>query len=341
MGILDAPGVTLNQVAPFSSIRRNLGPTVPALTKYPGNPIFTQGDQGSTFATIQWPWIVNVVKETGAVGTFGETYRIYYSTDHEGATARIGLMTATNRLGPWTDRGQIYQDTTLGNQTETQAVVWNPTEQLWFMYYHQVTAALGGTSAGEVTMLATSANGVTGWTRVGVVADYPSYDSAGYPPAGGLGYFRPWRLGGSWYAHGLLAGGDYARFCLWRSTDGRVWDLDARPLGSGAEWLGNATRIEWNSGTVIYWNGELWWVGFISNFTSGGAGRVTYYAAAPIAPDFRNLLAKPIPLFGSLQAWETNPADNRSGGSLLVDTDGALVLAYSGSTTKFGIATGV
>jgi len=327
------------EVADFSSVRRNLRGAAPKLEKWTV-PIFTLGDQGSTFLTIQWPWLVNVVAETGAVGKFGETYRIYYSTDHEGSTARIGLLTATNLTGGWTDRGTIYQDTSSGNQTETEAVVWNPVEQLWFMYYHQV--GVTGTTAPETTLLATSANGVDGWTRVGVIIDYPSDDLSGYPPNPGIGYFRPFRIGNRWYAHALLAGGDYARFLLAQSPDGRKWTVDPRPLGNMSEMVGNTVRVEWNSGTVIFWNGEYLWIGLVSNFTSGGAGRVTKYVAASISPDFRKITAPPVELFpGTLLPWETSPADNRSGGSLIVDTDGRLVLAYSGSTTKFGLAIGV
>jgi len=343
MGILDAPTITMSQAdaryASFRDVRRNLAGKTPRLTKSPSNPIFSLGDQGSGFLTIQWPWIVNVVQDTGAVGLYGETYRIYYSTDHEDATARIGLLTATNRTGPWTDRGVIYQDTTSGNQTETQSVIWNPVENLWFMYYHQVQVA--GTSIGEVTLLATSANGVNGWTRVGVVCDYPANDMAGFPANGGIGYFRPMRIGTKWFAHSLLSGGNYPRFALWNSGDGRKWMMDPRPLGFGSDQATNAMRVEWNSGTVIFWNGELWWIGLITDFSSGGQARVTYYGASPISPDLRKLLAPPVKLFNSLQAWETNPADNRSGGSLLVDTDGSLVLAYSGGTQGFGIAVGV
>lgn len=324
--------------AGFSSVRRNLKGDTPSLTKL-DNPIFTLGDQGSTFSTMQWPWIVNVVADTGSLGQYGETYRIYYSTDHEDATARIGLLTAVNREGPWTDRGTIYQDTTSGNQTETPAIIWNPAENLWFMYYHQV--GVSGTTSGETTLLATSPNGVDTWTRVGVILDYPADDVGGYPPNPGIGYFRPFRIGARWYAHSLLAGGDYGRFLLAQSTDGRKWTFDPRPLGNMSEMVGNGYRIEWNSGTVIFWNGEYRWIGFVSNFTSGGASRRTKYVSASISSDFRKIIAQPVQLFLELKAWETNPADNRSGGSLLVDTDGSLVLAFSGSSTTFGIAVGV
>jgi arabinan endo-1,5-alpha-L-arabinosidase len=61
-----------------------------------------------------WPsWISNYV--TGFTGSFwapdvvkiGSTYYLYYSCAGEGAPAAIGLATATNLTGPWTDQGMI------------------------------------------------------------------------------------------------------------------------------------------------------------------------------------------------------------------------------------------
>lgn len=329
--------------AGFSTVRRNLSGRTMTLVKQPSNPIFTVGQQSSTVGVtngkIQWPWLVNVVADTGAVGPYGETYRIYFCTDHEAATAAIGLLTAASIGGAWTSRGTVYQDAVTNNQTESHAVIWNPITSLWHLYYHQVGVA--ATNSGQVTILATSADGVSNWSYVGVVADYPVNGSAYLPAGGGIGYLRPWRVGNRWYAHSLLAGGNYARFALWQSLDGIKWVLDPRPLANGSSLVGPTNRVEWNSGTVLFYNGELVWVGLISNFTSGGANRQTYYAVAPISPDFRNLLATPVPLFSSLQGWETSPADNRSGGSVLVDTDGSIVLAYSGSTTSIGLAKGI
>lgn len=61
-----------------------------------------------------WPgWIANYV--TGFTGFFwapdvvkiGSTYYLYYSCAGQGAPAAIGLATATNLAGPWTDRGMV------------------------------------------------------------------------------------------------------------------------------------------------------------------------------------------------------------------------------------------
>jgi arabinan endo-1,5-alpha-L-arabinosidase len=69
------------------------------------NPVFPIGT---------WPgWISNYV--SGFNGNFwapdvikvGNEYRLYYSCAGNGAPAAIGLATATNLAGPWTDRGMV------------------------------------------------------------------------------------------------------------------------------------------------------------------------------------------------------------------------------------------
>jgi arabinan endo-1,5-alpha-L-arabinosidase len=61
-----------------------------------------------------WPsWISNYV--TGFTGNFwapdvvkiGSTYYLYYSCAGQGAPAAIGVATATNLAGPWTDKGMV------------------------------------------------------------------------------------------------------------------------------------------------------------------------------------------------------------------------------------------
>lgn len=308
----------------------------PTFTKYSGNPIMTLA-QLSTLTSMQWPWLVKL----SAPGQYGELWRIYYSTDHETTTAAVGLLTAPSRLGPWTDRGLIFRDTTSGNQTETPACVWDPDNNRWNLYYHQ-TNGVTGAVAGQVTVLATSPNGVDTWTRQGIAVDLPASDgTSGYPAAPAIGYFRPWRVGKKWFAYCLLGSGNYPRFALCHSRDGVSWFIDPRPLGNGAEWGLTSNAINWNSGNVFAWRGRMWWIGLIGDFSSGGGGRSTYYALATLSDDMRNFTGPPRTVFSSLQGWETNPADNRAGGGLVVDSDGTLVLAYSGSTTGFGLALGV
>jgi arabinan endo-1,5-alpha-L-arabinosidase len=68
----------------------------------------------SVFPVGTWPsWIASYV--SGFNGSFwapdvikvGSEYRLYYSCAGTGAPAAIGLATATNLAGPWTDRGMV------------------------------------------------------------------------------------------------------------------------------------------------------------------------------------------------------------------------------------------
>lgn len=70
--------------------------------------------ENTVFASGTWPsWIASYV--TGFAGNFwapevvkiGSTYYCYYSCAGTGAPAAIGLATATNLSGPWTDKGMI------------------------------------------------------------------------------------------------------------------------------------------------------------------------------------------------------------------------------------------
>ena len=70
--------------------------------------------EAPVFPVGTWPgWINNYV--TGFGGTFwapdvikvGSQYRLYYSCAGQGAPAAIGLATANNLAGPWTDQGLV------------------------------------------------------------------------------------------------------------------------------------------------------------------------------------------------------------------------------------------
>jgi hypothetical protein len=349
------PGLTRTaadkRYATFDAVRRNLRGQHPVLTKSANNPQFVLADQSSDFLSMQWPQVINFVQETGAVGPHGETYGLLISTDHEGSTGRIGYMYLTAGVAlksahrtDWVWVGTLYQDTTAGNQCETQWVVYNPVTSLWHLYYHMVAPTA---SNSEATLLATSPNFTT-WTRVGVVLDWPSSVATGYPDSGSFGYFRPFRSGGQWYGHGLLQGTNYGRFALWQSQDGIEWVLDPRPLGNGADmtqYVAANLRINWNQGNVVAWNGEAWWVGLIATFSSGGGSTASYLVACRITQNFRNLIGTPIQILSSLQSWENG--DNR-GGCALVDADGSLIYVYTNTTdassphvTGVGMATGV
>lgn len=89
-----------------------------------GNGIYTISSATTNFSSWQnentvfpigtWPsWIGNYVSGFGGnfwapeVVKIGSTYYCYYSCAGSGAAAAIGLATATNLSGPWTDKGMI------------------------------------------------------------------------------------------------------------------------------------------------------------------------------------------------------------------------------------------
>ena len=91
------------------------------------NPNFTDWRVEPTpFPTNSWPgWISNYVSGFGGffwapdVIKIGNTYFLYYSCAGNGAPAAIGVATATNLAGPWTDRGMVVA----GNNTIDPALL--------------------------------------------------------------------------------------------------------------------------------------------------------------------------------------------------------------------------
>lgn len=302
--------------------------------KDPANPIFDTDDTTAKgFSTLLWPWVVDM---RGRAGRLADFY-LYFSTDHAGAGGQIGLAYTSDpdlKPGTWTIHGVVYKYTVSGNETETPAVMKLDNGNL-ILYTQQVAPT--GAIAAQVTMYATSTDGIT-WTPGGIALDIPA--ASEYPTSAHTGYFRPFRIGDSWIAYSLLSGTSGARFGISYSQDGIKWTLDPRPLGFGAEWLPVGERIEWNTSNVVIWRGQYVWIGLISSFASGAESRTSYFAMAPLAPDFRSLAGKPRKLFGATQAWETSYM--QQGHAFVLD--GKLMLVYrsgqgDGTTNHaFGIA---
>lgn len=304
--------------------------------KSSANPILTTPDTDQ--ATIDWPWIIRV---DGFLDAPLGRYYLFFATDHGEANGRILLAYADELAGPWTYYGPVYQYNLTpggsGTETETPAVIWDAPNDRFVMYHQQVGPT--GAIAAQVTMRATSPDGIT-WTAGGIALDIPATNP--WPAPGHTGYFRPFRVGDQWIAYSLLSGTSYgARFALSYSRDGVKFELDPRPLGYGAEWLGNNYRIDWNTSSVVLWRGRYLWIGIISTFASGAQDRDSYFAIAPLADDFRSLTAPPRKLWSATQPWESA---HMSAGHFFID-DGALVGAYrSGAGTGpqpigFGLVT--
>lgn len=259
------------------------------------------GAADTMLPSVYWPWLV----DTATVpGVYPRRYRLYYSTDHDQGIGGIAYAEADTPHGPWTHHPAVYVDTTLGDSTETPAVVYVPDTGLWHLYYQQA-----GVELGQRTMLATSVDGVSAWTRRGVALSIPPV--SGQPdlrwPGEQIhtGYAIPHRLpGGRWLMFHLLAGGDHPHFGVSWSGDGVRWQIDPRPLGYGTHQVGAGRRIEWNTSYLLDRDGVLWWVGTVCDFVSATEPRVAQIAQGPIGPDFRTLLAPPRPvlLSGNIRA---------------------------------------
>lgn len=310
------------------------------LVRAAANPNFTVSGQAAlaasgaaaptTSATIYWPWLVKVV---GLISSPLDTFYRYRSTDHDNGVGGIWLDTGPTPAGPWTGRGQVYVDTSSGSQSETPSVIWNSDEALFFMYYQQ--ASVSGASGVQSTCLATSPDGVT-WTRVGKVIDV--YSGWVFPGDGHTGYFRPFRIGGQWFAYHLMGGTNWPHFGTSTSNDGRTWWMDNRPLGYGSDQIPGGRRIEWNSGDVVMWNGRLWWIGILANFASGATPKDARIATAPLAADMRHLVGTPkIQLYPPVGA---NESVNYRSLHSYVDATGVLWVTYQ-CDGNFNIATAV
>lgn len=290
-----------------------------------GNPVFSVGAQNpaadaaspTTSGTIYWPWIVDARAALGAAAL--DEFYMYYSTDHEAVHANSGIWLATGptELGPWTGRGRIYRDDTGGDQCETPSVIWVPEENLFFMYYQM--AGVPGIVGQQSTLLATSPNGTT-WTRVGVVLE----SRTSYVGLGHTGYFRPFRVGGQWYGYHLNGNGTSA-FGISYSVDGRDWWIDSRPLEFGIDQTGNAKRVEWNTSDIVWWRGRYWWIGLISDFSSGLTPKDARISTAPISGDLRHILGVPKAQLFPVAGVETT--DYRTT-QAFVGRDGNLYLYY-------------
>jgi hypothetical protein len=274
--------------------------TLPAFTRYTGNPVLTLANQnlaaGKTGATsITWPYVVNVGVIPG-LSPINKFY-MYYTTDHDTGYGGVYLATGPTPYGPWIGQGLVFQNTgTPNSQTEDVSVIWNEDESLFFMYVKVLTAA------GDMqTNLVTSPDGVT-WTEQGAAVFKPG--SNNNPGNGQTAYMRPFKIGHQWHAHIMIGGGAIPFFDVAHSDDGRVWQLEGRALAYGADQLvdvpgattpiaQNNMLILWNSGDVIWWRGQWMWIGILSDYSYANGTKNSRIAYAPISSDFRSLLGRP------------------------------------------------
>lgn len=258
-----------------------------------GAPVFSQATQNpaasalspKTSVSIYWPWIIDARKILGS--SAADEFYMFYSTDHAAhADSGIWLATGPTELGPWTGRGRVYRDDFAGAQTETPAVFADPTgaKKLVKLYQQQGVPGANGTQS---TVYATSDDGIT-WTRGGLAIDIPTTT---WPGDGHTGYATLTAIGARLFSHHLAGGGNFPTFGLSTSIDGRTWRLQADPLLYNMDVTGDGRRIEWNTTSIVMWRGELWWIGYSSNFVSGDTTKDARLVIAPISDDLRTFKA--------------------------------------------------
>lgn len=259
-----------------------------------GAPVFTQAAQNpaagalapTTSASIYWPCIISA--DEFAVPSSLDAYYLFYSTDH--GAGGIWAATGPTPLGPWTGRGQVYNDLAGGEQTETADVFLNPFygnvgEKRYLMLYQQ---KLAPGAVGEQSSVWAESDDLLTWTRGAIAIDI----TPSVPGDGHTGYACVSRIGNQLFAHHLRGGGDFAHFALSTSQDGKVWTT-VGGLGWGRDQTGDGRRIEWDFTSLIRWKGQLLWVGMISLIVSGTAENDARIGVAPITTDLRNLVGKP------------------------------------------------
>ena len=252
------------------------------------SPLVTYAQQSAD--TIYWTWMIN--KELWG----GSGLALFYSTDHAThALSGIFLLESDSIDGPWINRGKVYRDDFVGIQTETPSLIYDPDTQKVLMFYQQASA--GGLGSQQTLLATADPSDLTKWTRAGIVLQQESENQDG---EGHCGYFRPFSYNGMLYGYSLYGGGIVANASLWYSNDGGYnWFRDGSMIGFMqdkckhlAEKLGvaqNLCVLSMYEGDVIFWRGQLWWVGVVGAAQSGSVTvRNSRLVAAPLSDDLIN-----------------------------------------------------
>jgi arabinan endo-1,5-alpha-L-arabinosidase len=273
------------------------------------NPVFRSG----------WPsWIANYV--SGFNGNFwapdviksGSTYYCYYSCAGTGAPAAIGLATATNLSGPWTDQGMIVA----GNNAIDPAPLQDGTN--WYLAYGNWQTGI------DIIQLSSSTGKRQGSTIWHVIPNQQV--EAPYLMKNGSYYYL-------FFQRGLCCNGTSSTYYtqVGRSTSigGPYVDRAGVALtsGGGTTFLPNRDRRFIGPGHVGYGEGKLTFH-FYDGQDSGNAKlRITtlqWSNGWPVADD-----VQPV-------APSTYSLRNRASGKMLdnlsVSTDGANVGQWSDGT---------
>jgi hypothetical protein len=270
-------------------------------------PVFTK--VGAIFTKAMAPWVGSFELYYPAIvylggleaRTYSDAFYMYYSTDHSTGNGGIGLATAPAPEGPWTDRGMVFVDTTLGTQTETPCAVYNEETGKIHLYYSQNYYAAGDTSVypTQATCLALSDNG----TDFTILSNPLITVDAMQPGDRHTGYARIYRMGRLWVMRHVMGGTDFGFSGVSYSYDGLEWITDQRPMLGNSDWAIDGVTRKTGVGDVFWWRGNLWSVTNDFAYVSGiGDAPSTTYVSPfknPRSPSFGTKYFKAIDLGGA------------------------------------------
>jgi hypothetical protein len=306
----------------------------PVFKKYGTTPLFTR-PSWLAGGEIYFPCILSVGGILGAEAL--DKFYLYYSSDHSTGAGGIGLATAPRPEGPWTDRGNIFTDTTFGEQTETPCVVYNEVTDKFHMYYHQNYYASGDTGVypTQATCLALSDDGVNFTIQANplIKADLD------LPGDGHTGYARVYRIGDLWVMKHSFGGTNFSHGGISYSKDGLTWQMDPRPVGAGAEWATDGVDRKIGVNEVFWWRGRFW-ANVNDNAWASGSGDSTpkVYASPYVGPRYPGAGLFEIIKVGGVGAWDEKSIRNIN----IFEHDDKLYMFYEGvnaaGTNAFGLA---
>ncbi|MDR7189798.1 hypothetical protein J2Y46_002624 [Microbacterium sp. BE35] len=228
----------------------------------------------------------------------------YIATDHDTAgtpepfNGKGGIMLAyaDALTGPWTmykpgGTLTVWQDTVVGNQTETPTPLYVPSDPAGkpiYIYYQNQGAGLN-----QSTLLARSANGLPGsFERVGIVVQGRGTTDPVWPGDGQSTYLEPQRINGRIVAVHLMGGGDWAQYGRSYSDDGITFVTDPRRFGHFSHLVGadNGRRVSIRS--IFQWRGNPWAVVTIGNHTSGFVTAPRQVGFVQLSPDLRRVVGR-------------------------------------------------
>lgn len=264
--------------------------STPTFTRHTGSPQFTAA--ASSLGSIYW-W--SPMRVGGLISSPLDAYYAWYSKDHDTANTSapggIALCTAPSPLGPWTDRGQVFVDTTASSyDTEGCSVLWDEVNSLFRMYYKQIL-----TTGAHIAKMATSPDGVT-WTVIGQIMQLTWTN---FPGQGSVlqGYFSPYRVGPQWTGFMANGGGNYPHYNVAWSLDGINWTPDPRVINNQAQasaGQGITTRTAFEGTVPFLYRGRIWVTAMQTNFVSGSSAKVASIVAAPLSENGRQLVGTPV-----------------------------------------------